>query len=76
MNHREESIHRIVEELRQLPEAYLDNVYEIIRTLRSQLPASEIPLEDSSPPAFVDEIEQVQKQSRTIPGRPSDRSFT
>ena len=77
MKDKEENIRRIVDELHQLPEPYLENVYEIVRTLRANLPSPED--QSSAPPEsppFVDEIERVREQSRDVPGRREDQHFT
>lgn len=77
MSYQEENIRRITEELYQLPEQYLENVYAIIHTLRTSLPATpEQPAALPGQQPFVDEIERVQQQSRSIPGRTSGSSFT
>ena len=69
MNSQSEAIDRIINELEQLPEAYLENVYEIVRTLRKNLPTTVhqgVGLPKHGP--FVDEIERVQEQSRKVQG--------
>ena len=75
MKNQEESIRQIVEELHQLPEAYLDNVYEIVRTLRINLSPTSSPrsTDQREPRPFVDEIERVKEQSRDIPGQQEDQ---
>ena len=77
MSYQEETIQQIVNELQQLPESYLGNVYEIVRTLRAQIPPSADHQPDQSePPPFVDEIDRVQEQSQSIPGRRNDQYFS
>ena len=78
MNQSEQSIRRIVDELQQLPEEYLESVYTIVSTLRANLPANttqkESPQPEQSP--FIDETERVREQTRDIPGRREDQYFT
>ena len=76
MSQPEEVIRRIIRELRQLPEPYLENVYEIVHTLRINLP--EVPTQPVHQPQdlpFVDDIETVKDQSRNTPERSGDQHF-
>ena len=78
MRNKEDSIHRIIEELQRLPEPYLKSVYEIVRTMRTNLPALSPQQKGppAEPPPFIDEIERVKEQSHDVPGRKGDQYFT
>ena len=70
----EKIISQIVDDLHQLPEHYLKNIYEVVHLLRTRLP--EDTAQPESPP-FVDEIERVKEQTRDLPGhQEGERHFT
>ena len=78
MDARETLIHRITQELHQLPEEYLDTIFRVVDRMRTQLTNGESSEQATPPEAFpfVDEIERVREQSRRKPGRGEDRQFT
>lgn len=74
---REETIRRINEDLKHLPEPFLGNLYEAIGRLRRKIAKEgEQKVPSSEPLPFVDEIERVKEQSRNTPGRADDPHFT
>ena len=70
----EKLISQIVDDLQQLPEHYLKNIYKVVHLLRTRLPEDTAQHE---PPPFVDETERVKEQTRDLPEQgKDDRHFT
>ena len=74
MEDQEKIIHKIVNDLHQLPVPYLENIYQVVHLLRTKLSdtaSEEVPQPKNLP--FVDEIDKVREQSRNVQGRQEDQ---
>jgi hypothetical protein len=78
MKSKEILIRKIVEELKNIPDDYLKNVYEIIHTVRENVPARK--LKKKSDEAIwdqvLDEIHQAREQQNRELNDKLDRLFT
>lgn len=78
MKTKEKLIREIVEELKNIPDDYLKNVYEIIHTLRVNVPARKAKHKSDEEiwDQVIDEIHQVREQQNKELNDKLDRLFT
>jgi len=60
---KETVIRNIVEELKEIPLAYLENLYAIVHTFRINLPAKEEQEEDFDWDSLVEEVNENRKNN-------------
>lgn len=78
MKSKEILIRKIVEELKNIPDDYLKNVYEIIHTVRENVPARKLKKKSDEEiwDKVIDEIHQVREQHNKALNKKLDQLFT